>query len=127
MIHAPIADLTGDPNTGRTTYLQFALTALSYSGRLDRAAPMPGFPDYFTVENMANLSLQHRGTGWMAVLQFKSAPEGLPGFIETPSAHPFEDEEAALMAGIALVCEVATGSPELPFSKEAGDFVIPPG
>ena len=127
MIHAPIADLTSDPNTGRTTYLQFALTALSYSGRLDRMAPIPSFPAQFTVENMANLYLEHRVTGWVAVLQFKSAPEGLPGFIETPSAHPFEDEEAALMAGIALVCEVATGSPELPVSKEAGDFVIPPG
>ncbi|MBR9765800.1 MAG: hypothetical protein GYB53_20345 [Rhodobacteraceae bacterium] len=111
-------------NANGLTNLEFILQALTAVGRLPCARPCGELPAHFTVGNMENLYVERHGKGWVANLQFTNVPKGLPDCAGTPSAHPFEDAHSAFMAGMALVCQVATGSAELPFDQVGDNLVV---
>ena len=105
--------------------LEFIRDALTATGRLPCKRPHLGMPAHFRVENMEDLYVERHGAGWVANIQFRKVPKGQPDCIGTPDAAPFEDQDQALMAGMALVCLLATGSPELPFIKMGKTLVVP--
>jgi hypothetical protein len=112
-------------NLDGPTDLEFIQEALTATGRLPCKRPNLGMPAHFTFENMENLYVERHGAGWVANIQFREVPEGQPDCIGTPNAAPFDDKEEALMNGMALVCLLATGSPELPFVKVGKNLVVP--
>ena len=112
-------------NLDGPTHLEFIRQALTATGRLPCKRPSLGMPAHFTFENMENLYVERHGAGWIANIQFRKVPKGQPDCVGTPDAAPFEDKEQALMTGMALVCLLATGSPELPFVKVGKNLVVP--
>lgn len=112
-------------NPDGPTHLELIRDALTATGRLPCKRPRLGMPAHFTFENMENLHVERHGAGWVANIQFSKVPKGKPDCVGTPDAAPFKDQEQALMAGMALVCLLATGSPELPFVKVGKTLVVP--
>lgn len=98
------------------TNLEFARQVLTAAGWRPRSNSVGNFAEHFTAKNMEALFVERHGDGWVANIQFKNVPEGQPDCVGTPNASPFANEATALLAGIALVCQVTTGLP-VPLGK----------
>ena len=103
--------------------LDLTLTALEAKGRYPCARPTNGLPGHFHAGNMARLYLEPHDDGWVANIEFRDVPPGQPNTVGTPDAFPLACERTAFLCGAALVCEIVTGSRELPFFV-AGDRLI---
>ena len=95
--------------------MNFVLRALYATGRLTGPQPEASDPPYATRNNLLGLYIDERPNGWVANITFKHVPPGMPNCVGTPERTPFPDRRTAFLAGAALVCEIATGSRELPF------------
>ncbi|MFC3612914.1 hypothetical protein ACFORG_03995 [Lutimaribacter marinistellae] len=124
-IAMPYVNPPSNKRPDQLSNLDFILQALAAAGRLPCERPESGLPQHFTVENMQDLHIERHGGGWVANLQFRNVPAGQPDCVGTPDAFPFDEEEDALWAGMALVCRIATSSPELPFVRIGEDLVVP--
>ncbi len=98
-----------------TGLMALILEALSAKGRLACPPPVTSNLPYFTRDNLLELHLDKRAGGWVANITFRHVPPGLPNCVGTPESRPLPDERSAFLAGAAIVCEIATGSRELPF------------
>ena len=112
----------GDPARPQLTLLQTVLDALRATGRIPPERPQLDLPDHFHRDNLLDFYLEQSGDGWAANISFRHIPPGGPDTLGTPDAFPLPEQQAFL-AGAALVCEIVTGSPELPFFL-AGDKLI---
>ena len=103
--------------------LELVLSALEATGRLKSQPPAPDLPPHFNRDNLLELHLDERPDGWVANIEFREVPPGAPNCIGTPDRFPFEDPSEAFLAGAAIVCQIATSSPDLPFFV-SGDQLI---
>ncbi len=103
--------------------LAVVLTALEATGRLTSPPPVSDLPAHFNRDNFRHLHIDERPGGWVANVEFRDIPAGKPDCIGTPERAPFADPRDAFLAGAALVCKIATGSPELPFFVQDGQLI----
>lgn len=103
--------------------LALIMSALEAKGRIPKRRPVSSDPSYFNRDNIDEFYLEEKPGGWVGNIAFKNVPAGFPDVIGTPDATPYETPREAFLHGAAIVCEIVTGSSELPFF-EAGDKLI---
>lgn len=108
--------------TGEPDLLDIVLTALRAKGRLGDHTPAGNLPLHFTRGNLLALHVDKRPGGWVGNVEFRDVPDGAPNCVGTPEYLPFEDPLDAFLMGAAIVCEIASGSPELPFVVQNGQL-----
>jgi hypothetical protein len=119
----PEAGCNVDSRTTRGTYLDLVLTALNASGRIPRQRPELGLPAYFNRDNLDSLYLEEHPGGWVANIAFRNVPPWAPDTVGTPDAFPFPSRDEAFIAGARIVCQIVTGSTELPFLAANGNLI----
>ena len=103
--------------------LEIVMTALEATGRLRNSPPRGYHPAYFHRDNFRELFVEERPDGWVAYITFRDVTPGAPDCAKTPEHAPYDTPFEAFLAGAAVVCEIATGSQELPFILH-GDKLI---
>lgn len=104
--------------------LALVMSALKAKGRIPSRQPASSLPAYFNRDNIDEIYLEQKPDGgWIGNVAFRNVPAGQPDVVGTPEAYPFETQEAAFMAGAAIVCEIVTGSRELPFFLAGGNLI----
>ncbi len=106
-----------------TDLLQLVLAALVATHRIPAEAPRIGLPDYYHRDNLLDFYLEQKGGKWVGNSGFQNVPSGEPDVIGTPEARPFNTATEAFLAGASILCDIVTGSPELPFFL-AGDKLM---
>lgn len=108
---------------GRASNLEMIVQALQATGRLPCILPNNRYPAHFTLANIAELHVDPNGSGFAANIEFKNVPPGLPDCVGTPDAMIIPTAELAFLMGAAIVCEIATGSRELPFVFDGTELI----
>lgn len=102
--------------------LEFVLTALEVTGRLNAAQSAPQHP-YFNRDTIKDFHIDFHGGGYVANLEF-NVLSGHPNVVGTPDRSPFGTEREAFMAGARLLCQILTGSGELPFIVKGDELIV---
>jgi hypothetical protein len=108
---------------GSPDLLALVLSALEAKNRIPEYRPTLSLPSHFNRDTICEFYLERKPGGWVGNVAFKNVPAGTPDVIGTPEAFPFQTEADAFLAGASIICEIVTGSPELPFFL-AGDKLI---
>ena len=103
--------------------LALVMAALKAKGRIPCKKPA-SFPAHLNRDNIEAFYLEQKPCGgWVGNVAFENVPAGQPDVIGTPEAYPFKTQDEAFMAGAAIVCEIVTGSRELPFFQAGGRLI----
>jgi hypothetical protein len=81
------------------------------------------FEIYMTRDNIEHLYIDEVDGGWVGNITFHNVSPGCPNSIGTPDAQPFPTRQQAFLAGARIVCDLFTGSRDLPFFA-CGDTLI---
>ncbi|MDT0684522.1 hypothetical protein RM543_17745 [Roseicyclus sp. F158] len=111
---------TADPHA--TPLLEIILTALEAKERIPDVPPASLAPQ-FTRDALLALTIDEVGDGWVANIAF-DVPPGHPDTVGTPDAYPLPTRRDAFLAGAMIVCEIVSGSPELPFVVDADQLMV---
>ncbi|MBU0781028.1 MAG: hypothetical protein KKC72_13420 [Alphaproteobacteria bacterium] len=111
-------------NSQEPTMLEIVMTALKATGRIPAIAPPTGLPPYFHRDNITDFYLEEHSGGWVANIAFSCVPPGLNNTIGTPDALPLPTERDAFLMGAMLVCELVTGSHDLPFFLAGHKLIV---
>lgn len=107
---------TSAPDGGAFDALVLIMTALKAKGRIPAQQPASFRPAYLNCDNIEAFYFEQKPCGgWVANVAFRNVPVGQPDILGTPEAYPFETQIEAFMAGASIVCDIVTGSRELPF------------
>lgn len=109
--------------TADTPLLDIVMDALQAKWRIPDEAPRTDFPSSFTRDALRAFTIEQVAGGYVANIEFDVAP-GEPNTIGTPDADPLPTHRHAFIAGAALVCEVVSGSRELPFLVTDDELVV---
>lgn len=110
---------TAPAKTEDSTMLEIVTYSLFAKGRLDSVRPItqPGC-------DVVDFHLNRHPAGWVAHITLDNPTPGAPTTIATPDATLYPTRRLAFFAGAALVCELLTGSPELPFFEANGNLLV---
>lgn len=114
MFHLKKFDFPSAPNP-KACYKGLIVDALHEKGRLPAPHFRSGFPEQFTLENLAHLTVEAHAGGWVSYLHFQNTPAGAANCISTIEMGVPENAFETFLLGAHFVCEIATGSSELPF------------
>lgn len=106
-----------------TSLLEIVMSALEATWRIPDEAPRTGFPSGFHRDALRAFTIDRVKGGYVANIEFDVAP-GEPNTIGTPDARPLPTHKDAFLAGAVIVCQIVTGSPELPFFVLGDEIVI---
>ncbi len=106
--------LASPENTYVTPLLEIVMTALAATGRIPDKAPRTALPAGFDRNDLRAFTIEQVEGGYIANIEFDVAP-GEANTIRTPDAHPLPTHRDAFLVGAGIVCEIVSGSPDLPF------------
>ena len=107
----------------RLSLLDIVMQALEVTGRIPTTQPETDFPDAFTADRITDFYVEELNGGWVSTLLFRDIPEGLPDALGSPDIMPYRERRDAFLHGAGILCEIVTGSRELPFTI-VGDHLI---
>jgi len=105
-------------------FYSLVMEALRAKYRIPDHAPDHGLPHQFDPARIRSLELAQTDAGWGAYIGFSDVPEGLPNTIGTINVAPKDNAFDAFIAGASLLCELVTGSPELPFFAVGNELMV---
>ncbi|OOY02793.1 hypothetical protein [Thioclava sp. F28-4] len=109
--------------TARPNLLEIVMQALEATGRVPAKQPATNFPRHFTADRIDDFYVEPLGNGWVSTITFRDVPAGEQNCLGSPDAFPYDDPRKAFLHGATILCEIATGSRELPFTM-VGDKLI---
>jgi hypothetical protein len=68
-----------------------------------------------SIHTLERFTLENEGNGWSYFLTFKSQGTQMPNTVALPHELRFDDPMIAFLLGAQAICELATGSGDLPF------------
>jgi hypothetical protein len=96
-------------------YKNLVLEALRAKGRWPSSYRSPEFPEHMSIHTLERFTLENEGNGWSYFLTFKSQGTQMPNTVALPHELRFDDPMIAFLLGAQAICELATGSGDLPF------------
>ena len=104
--------------------LDIIMQALGVTGRIPDEQPETAFPGCFTADRITGFYLEPRNGGWVSTITFSDVPPGMPNCLGSPDEMPYEDPRGAFLHGAGILCEIVTGSRDLPFMVVGGQLVM---
>ena len=111
---------SSDDADTQLTLLGTILQALEVTGRVPDEQPETGFPHWFTADRIKDFYLEQLGGGWVSTITFRDMPHCLG----SPDAMPYSTPQEAFLHGAGIVCELVTGSRDLPFVIVGNTLVV---
>lgn len=99
------------------------MSALEAKQRIPSHPPKTTLPRGFDRDALRAFRIDHVGGGYIANIEFDMAP-GEANTIGTPEARPLPTYRDAFLAGATILCEIVTGSPDLPFFLLGDELVV---
>ncbi|MEP3528567.1 MAG: hypothetical protein ABJN39_12390 [Sulfitobacter sp.] len=96
-------------------YKDLILEALRAKGFVPSSHRSSQYPPYLSLDTLEHFILKNEGTGWSFFLTFETPEVGMPNTLALPPQMRVEDAMSAFLLGAQTICEIATGSCELPF------------
>ncbi len=81
------------------------------------------FPEQIAIETLERFTLEKEDSGWSFFLTFKTTKPLMPNTVALPPELRVDDPMMAFLLGARTICELATGSGELPF-KAVGNRIF---
>lgn len=113
-----------DGADAQPTLLDIVMQALEVTGRIPDELPETAFPGCFTADRITGFYLEPRNGGWVSTITFRDVPPGMPNCLGSPDAMPYDDPRAAFLHGAGILCEIVTGSRNLPFMVVGDQLVV---
>ncbi|KRS16911.1 hypothetical protein [Roseovarius indicus] len=104
-------------------FLNLLLEALEDKGLVPEETPDIGYGDSYVRENLSHLTVEKVPGGWVWNILFKPRSGYDNDCMTAPMFKPFQSAAEALVFGASTVCEIVTGSSELPFTV-AGNMLV---
>ena len=105
-------------------FLDLIIDALEEKGRLPDRTPDVGLGCHHLRENLKHLTVVKVDRGWVVNIIFnKKCLDGRHDTMSSSALTPFPTAAAAVHYGAATVCQIVTGSAELPF-EVVGDILV---
>ncbi len=117
-------------NTNLTTstkpsdMFQTVIDALTLTGRMESLRPIVGLGNGMDGYDVVDLYLERHLGGWVANIALDKATTRAPNTIGTPDSSPYQTKRQAFFAGASIMCELLTGSSDLPFIEANGTLVV---
>ncbi|MBW6419639.1 hypothetical protein [Celeribacter sp. PS-C1] len=105
-------------------FLNIVLEALEQKDLIPAETPDLGLGDYHVRENLDHLTVEKISGGWVANIIFKPRDGKQMDCMTTSMLHPFPNATEALLFGATVVCEIVTGSSDLPFSVAGNKLIM---
>lgn len=83
--------------------------------RFPDEAPENDLPEQFHSDNINSLGIEEIDGGWISYIGFADVPHGMPNAMGVGHENPHGSALEAFLQGAAVLCELVTGSAELPF------------
>ena len=97
--------------------------ALKAKWRIPDRAPRTAYPSEFHRDALRSFTIDQVEGGYVANIAFvRTLGEAIT--IGAPDALPLPTHKDAFLAGARIVCEIVTGSPELPFLVRDDEIVV---
>ena len=103
---------------------RMVMDALRSKYRIPEYTPDHDLPPPFHPSNIESLYLEKSGAGWVANIGFANVPPGQPNTIGTIDAEPYSNALHAFLHGASVLCQLVTGSPELPFLVNGNELMV---
>ena len=113
-----------DGAEAQPTLLDIVMQALDVTGRIPAKQPRTDFPRCFTADRIIGFYLEPRNGGWVSAITFTDLPPGMPNCLGSPDEMPYEDPRGAFLHGAGILCEIVTGSRDLPFMVMGDQLVL---
>lgn len=113
----PVSPAPGD------CFLGLVREALEEKRRVPAQTPDLGLGPHYVRENLEHLTVEKVSDGWVCNITFKKRA-GEPDCITSSMLDPFETAAEALIFGTSVVCEIVSGSAELPFEVAGGKLLM---
>ena len=97
-------------------YKDLVLEALQAKGMWPSSYRSPEFPEHMSIHTLERFTLENEGNGWSFFLTFKTTEPLMPNTMALPPELRLDDPMTAFLRGAQGICELATGSGELPFT-----------
>lgn len=97
-------------------FLDIILKALEVRDRVPEEAPNLGLGAHYVRENLRHLTLEQMAGGWVANIIFKPSADPQKDCMTVHTGTPIASAIDAFLLGASVVCELVSGSDELPFS-----------
>lgn len=104
-------------------FLDLVLQALKVRGWVPDETPDFGLGNYYVRMNLDALTVERMSGGWVSNIIFKRRDGERADCMTSSLRDVFPSAAEALVFGASVVCEIVTGSPELPFGV-AGNRLI---
>ncbi len=98
--------------------------ALLAKGRLQTRRSVQQLGNGLDDCDIVDLYLERHPAGWVANIAFDNPVAGAPNTVGTPDASPYPTPRLAFFAGASMLCELLTGSRELPFIEVDGKLLV---
>ena len=122
MVHLKTFDFPDAPEP-KDCYRGLIVDALQEKGRLPAPHFQSDYPEHFSLENLAHVTVEAHAGGWVSYLHFQNTPTGAANCISTIGMGVSKTAFEAFMLGAHFVCVIATGSSELPVTA-AGNSIM---
>lgn len=106
-----------------TPLLELVLTALEATWRIPEEKPLTTLPSHFDRDALCAFTIDQVDGGHVANIKFDVAP-GEANLIGTSDTSPLPTHRDAFLAGAMIVCEVVSGSRELPFIVTENELLV---
>lgn len=107
-------NLNRSTSLNATPLLEIVMSALEAKWRIPCQTPKTTLPCGFDRNALRAFSIEQVDGGYVANIEFDVA-SGEANTIGTPDAHPLPTHRDAFLVGAGIVCEIVSGSPDLPF------------
>jgi len=98
-----------------TCHKDLVLEALRAKGMWPSSCGSYGHPEQISIETLERFTLEKEDSGWSFFLTFKTKNPLMPNTAALPPELRVDDPMTAFLLGAQAICELATGSDELPF------------
>ena len=115
MFHLKTFDFPAAPEP-KDCYRRLIVDALQEKGRLPAPHFQSDYPEHFSLENLAHVTVEAHAGGWVSRLHFQNTPSGAANCISTIGMGVSKSAFEAFLLGAQFVCVIATGSRALPFT-----------
>ncbi|MBR9766686.1 MAG: hypothetical protein GYB53_25010 [Rhodobacteraceae bacterium] len=113
-----------DGADAQPTLLDIVMQALEVTGRIPAKQPRTDFPRWFTTDRIEDFYIEPRNGGWVSTITFRDMPPGMPNCLGSPDEMPYRDRRDAFLHGAGILCEIVTGSRDLPFTVVGDQLVV---
>ena len=96
-------------------YKNLVLEALRAKGRWPSSYRSDEIPEQISIETLERFTLEKEDGGGSFFLTFKTTEPLMPNTMALPPELRLDDPMTAFLLGAQVICELATGSGELPF------------